>query len=74
MRSATPLGKPGHGEFGTYFVAYARTPGIPEAMLRTMFLGGPGSGPDPLLDYSCAVTGSLFFVPPSGLLEDLPDG
>ncbi|WTJ27186.1 Dyp-type peroxidase [Streptomyces luteogriseus] len=29
-------------------------------------------GPDPLLDYSRAVTGSLFFVPPSGFPEDLP--
>ncbi|MFD5739981.1 Dyp-type peroxidase [Streptomyces massasporeus] len=69
----TELTNPGHGEFGTYFVAYARTPGIPETMLRKMFLGGPGAGPDPLLDYSRAVTGSLFFVPPSGFLEDLPD-
>ncbi|MCX3290468.1 Dyp-type peroxidase [Streptomyces sp. NEAU-H22] len=73
LRSAMPFGRPGHGEFGTYFVAYARTPAIPETMLRKMFLGGPGSGPDPLLDYSRAVTGSLFFVPPSGFLEDLPD-
>jgi putative iron-dependent peroxidase len=72
LRSAMPFGRPGHGEFGTYFVAYARTPAIPETMLRTMFLGGPGSGPDPLLDYSRAVTGSLFFVPPAGFLEDLP--
>jgi putative iron-dependent peroxidase len=69
LRSAMPFGRPGHGEFGTYFVAYARTPGIPETMLRKMFLGGPGSGPDPLLDYSRAVTGSLFFVPPAGFLE-----
>ncbi|MEU9570712.1 Dyp-type peroxidase [Streptomyces massasporeus] len=73
LRSAMPFGRPGHGEFGTYFVAYARTPGIPETMLRKMFLGGPGSGPDPLLDYSRAVTGSLFFVPSSGFLEDLTD-
>ncbi len=43
-------------------------------MLRKMFLGGPGSGPDPLLDYSRAVTGSQFFVPSAGFLEALPDG
>ncbi|WUH01172.1 Dyp-type peroxidase [Streptomyces violaceus] len=30
--------------------------------------------PDPLLDYSRAVTGSLFFVPPAGFLEALPEG
>ncbi|MFI8190052.1 Dyp-type peroxidase [Streptomyces sp. NPDC085946] len=71
LRSAMPFGRPGHGEFGTYFVAYARTPEVPEAMLRRMFLGGPDAGPDPLLDYSRAVTGSLFFVPPTGFLESL---
>jgi putative iron-dependent peroxidase len=73
LRSPMPFGRPGHGEFGTYFVAYAATPGIPETMLRKMFLGGPGAGPDPLPDYSRAVTGSLFLVPPAGFLEDLPD-
>ncbi|GGT95043.1 hypothetical protein GCM10010244_20600 [Streptomyces coeruleorubidus] len=73
LRAAMPFGRPGHGEFGTYFVAYARTPDIPETMLSKMFLGGPGSGPDPLLDYSRAVTGSLFFVPPTEFLEALPD-
>lgn len=72
LRSAMPFGRPGHGEFGTYFVAYARTPEIPETMLRKMFLGGPGAGPDPLLDYARAVTGSLFFVPPAAFLEALP--
>jgi putative iron-dependent peroxidase len=74
LRSAMPFGRPGHGEFGTYFVAYARTPEIPETMLRRMFLGGPGAGPDPLLDYSRAVTGSLFFVPPAAFLEARPGG
>ncbi|GAB2717294.1 Dyp-type peroxidase [Streptomyces bullii] len=69
LRSAMPFGRPGHGEFGTYFVAYARTPEVPETMLRRMFLGGPDGGPDPLLDYSRAVTGNLFFVPSAGFLE-----
>ncbi|MET9390697.1 Dyp-type peroxidase [Streptomyces sp. NPDC006624] len=72
LRSAMPFGRPGHGEFGTYFVAYARTPEVPETMLRRMYLGGPDSGPDPLLDYSRAVTGGLFFVPPADLLAALP--
>ncbi|MFF8672982.1 Dyp-type peroxidase [Streptomyces sp. NPDC015242] len=73
LRSAMPFGRPGHGEFGTYFVAYARTPEIPETMLRKMYLGGPGAGPDPLLDYARAVTGNLFFVPPAAVLDALPD-
>ncbi|MFD5483333.1 hypothetical protein [Streptomyces hawaiiensis] len=73
-RSAMPFGRPGHGEFGTYFVACARTPAIPETMPREMFLGGPGSGPDPLLDYSRAVTGSLFLIPSASFWETLPVG
>lgn len=50
LRGAMPFGRPGHGEFGTYFIAYARTPEVPETMLRKMFLGGSAGGPDPLLD------------------------
>lgn len=41
LRSAMPFGRPGHGEFGTYFVAYARTPRIPETMLRNMLPSAP---------------------------------
>jgi putative iron-dependent peroxidase len=73
LRGAMPFGRPGHGEFGTYFIAYARTPEIPEAMLRKMFLGGPEAGPDPILDYSQAVTGTLFFVPSATFLESIPE-
>ncbi|WP_369167148.1 Dyp-type peroxidase [Streptomyces sp. R28] len=73
LRGAMPFGRPGHGEFGTYFIAYARTPGIPEAMMRKMFLGGPESGPDRILDYSRAVTGTLFFIPPVTFLESIQE-
>ncbi|MGN9758668.1 Dyp-type peroxidase [Streptomyces sp. SD31] len=73
LRGAMPFGRPGHGEFGTYFIAYARTPETPEAMLRKMFLGGPESGPDPILDYSQAVTGTLFFIPPVTFLESIQE-
>jgi putative iron-dependent peroxidase len=71
LRAAMPFGRPGRGEFGTYFIAYARDPQIIETMLRRMFLGTPAGGPDPLLDFSRAVTGSLFFVPSADLLQDL---
>lgn len=74
LRGAMPFGRPGHGEFGTYFIAYARTPEIPETMLRKMYLGGPESGPDPILDYSRAVTGTLFFVPSATFLESIRSG
>ncbi|MEU8986008.1 Dyp-type peroxidase [Streptomyces sp. NPDC048558] len=73
LRGAMPFARPGHGEFGTYFIAYARTPDIPETMLRKMYLGGPESGPDPILDYSEAVTGTLFFVPSATFLEAIPE-
>ncbi|WP_437053957.1 Dyp-type peroxidase [Streptomyces sp. enrichment culture] len=71
LRAAMPFGRPGQGEFGTYFIAYARDPQITETMLRRMFLGTPAGGPDPLLDFSRAVTGTLFFVPSADLLQDL---
>ncbi|MEV5313174.1 Dyp-type peroxidase [Streptomyces sp. NPDC052610] len=71
LRAAMPFGRPGRGEFGTYFIAYARDPQITETMLRRMFLGTPAGGPDPLLDFSRAVTGTLFFVPSADLLQDL---
>ncbi|MFB7909253.1 Dyp-type peroxidase [Kitasatospora sp. NPDC056076] len=60
------------GEFGTYFIGYARDPGVTEEMLRNMFLGRPPGTTDRLLDFSTAVTGSLFFVPTADLLDTPP--
>ncbi|MHB9857588.1 Dyp-type peroxidase [Streptomyces sp. YIM S03343] len=71
LRASMPFGRPGQGEFGTYFVAYARDPGVTETLLSRMFLGTGETGPDPILDYSRAVTGTLFFAPPTGFLEGL---
>ncbi|MGJ5894842.1 Dyp-type peroxidase [Streptomyces niveiscabiei] len=71
LRAAMPFGRPGHGEFGTYFIAYAADPEIPETMLRRMFLGTRDTGPDPILDFSEAVTGTMFFVPPTDFLKRL---
>ncbi|UQW99525.1 Dyp-type peroxidase [Streptomyces sp. RerS4] len=56
-------------EFGTYFIGYCRTPSIVEQMLRNMFLGTPDAAYDRLLDFSTAVTGSLFYVPTPAFLE-----
>ncbi|MFF0201173.1 Dyp-type peroxidase [Streptomyces sp. NPDC005017] len=72
LRGAMPFGRPGHGEFGTYFIAYARDPEITETMLTRMYLGTAETGPDPLLDFSRAVTGTRFFVPSATFLSDLP--
>ena len=71
LRDNMPFGRPGHGEFGTYFIGYCRTPRITEMMLRNMFVGNPPGNYDRLLDFSRAVTGSLFFVPTASFLDNV---
>ena len=71
LRDNMPFGRPGYGEFGTYFIGYSRTPRITETMLQNMFVGRPPGNYDRLLDFSNAVTGSLFFVPSSTFLDNL---
>src|SRR5207253_10464314 len=73
LRDNMPFGRPGAGEFGTYFIGYARSPAPIEQMLENMFVGRPPGNYDRLLDFSSAVTGSLFFVPSADLLEGLAD-
>ncbi|WP_206997890.1 Dyp-type peroxidase [Trinickia mobilis] len=71
LRDNMPFGRPGMGEFGTYFIGYARSPAPLEQMLENMFVGRPPGNYDRLLDYSRAVTGGLFFVPSASLLAEL---
>lgn len=73
LRDNMPFGSPGRGEFGTYFIGYSRTPEVTEQMLRNMFLGVPPVSHDRILDFSTAVTGTLFFAPTADFLDDLPD-
>jgi len=74
MRFNMPFGRVGAGEFGTYYIAYARTSELIEQMLTNMFVGDPPGNTDRILDFSTALTGSLFFVPSGELLESLvPD-
>ncbi len=73
LRDNMPFGHPGQGEFGTYFIGYARDPQPIEQMLENMFVGLPPGNYDRLLDFSRAVTGGLFFVPSQPLLEELAD-
>lgn len=73
LRDNMPFGTVGEAEFGTYFIGYARTPDVTETMLERMFLGAPPATHDRILDFSTAVTGSLFHVPTSDFLDDLPD-
>jgi putative iron-dependent peroxidase len=71
VRDNMPFGNPGSGEYGTYFIGYARSPAVTEQMLVNMFAGSPEGNYDRLLDVSRAVTGSLFFVPAQDMLEGL---
>ena len=73
LRDNMPFGKPGQGEFGTYFIGYSRTPSTTEQMLENMFIGKPPGNYDRLLDFSRAATGSLFFAPSATFLESLSD-
>ena len=68
VRDNMPFGTIGKGEFGTYFIGYARSPSRIERMLQNMFVGDPPGNYDRLLDFSRATTGSLFFVPPATFL------
>jgi porphyrinogen peroxidase len=71
LRDNMPFGNAGQKEFGTYFIGYSRSPKTIEEMLRNMFVGKPPGNYDQLLDFSKAVTGSLFFVPSSTFLENV---
>jgi putative iron-dependent peroxidase len=73
LRDNMVFGDAGSGEYGTYYIAYAADPAIPEQMLANMFVGKPAGNYDRILDVSTAVTGSLFFVPSLDLLESLAD-
>jgi putative iron-dependent peroxidase len=73
LRANMPFGEVGRGEFGTYYIGYAATPSVTEQMLVNMFIGSPPGNYDRILDFSTAVTGSLFFAPSADFLDDLPD-
>ncbi|MBO7942716.1 Dyp-type peroxidase, partial [Streptomyces sp. S9] len=72
-RDNMPFGDASKSEFGTYFIGYARSPRRIERMLENMFLGDPPGNYDRLLDFSRAVTGSLFFAPSATFLADVED-
>lgn len=74
VRDNMPFGDVGKGELGTYFIGYARSPHRIEQMLVNMFVGRPPGNYDRLLDFSRAVTGTLFFVPSATFLEDVASG
>ena len=71
LRDNMPFGRPGAGEFGTYFIGYTRELWVIEHMLRNMFIGDPVGKYDRILDVSTATTGTNFFVPSNAVLEGL---
>ncbi|WP_194762350.1 Dyp-type peroxidase [Microbacterium sp. UFMG61] len=71
QRDNMPFGRPGHGEFGTYFLGYSRDLSVIQTMLERMFIGDPPGLHDQLLDFSTAVTGSVFFAPRADVLASL---
>ncbi|MBF4567162.1 Dyp-type peroxidase [Plantibacter sp. VKM Ac-2880] len=73
LRDNMPFGSPAHGEFGTYFIGYARRLWVIERMLQRMFIGDPPGLHDRLLDFSTAETGSVFFAPSAAFLEAMGD-
>jgi porphyrinogen peroxidase len=74
LRDNMPFGRPGQGEFGTYFIGYSHSPRTIEQMLENMFIGRPAGNYDRILDFSTAVTGNLFFIPTATFLDDIsPD-
>jgi len=73
LRDNMPFGSAARGEFGTYFIGYARSPRTVEQMLTNMFVGRPPGNYDRLLDFSRALTGNLFFVPSATFLEHFGD-
>ncbi|WP_233552610.1 Dyp-type peroxidase [Jiangella rhizosphaerae] len=73
LRDNMPFGRPGAGEFGTYFIGYAAHPDVIEQMLVNMFVGRPPGNYDRILDFSVAVTGGLFYVPTVEFLDGIAD-
>jgi len=72
LRFNLPFGTVGTREFGTYFIGYAKDPGVIEQMLQNMFCGTEDAAHDRILDFSTAITGHLFAVPTVDWLEDPP--
>jgi len=71
LRDNMPFGSPAAGEFGTYFIGYTRRLWVIEKMFLIIFVGDQRVLHDRLLDYSTAVTGSVFFVPPASALASI---
>lgn len=50
LRDNMPFGEVTTGEYGTYFIGYAKDPSVIETMLQNMFIGNPPGTYDRILD------------------------
>jgi len=73
IRANMPFANTSKNEFGTYFIGYASTFSTTRKMLENMFIGEEKDNYDRLLDFSTAVTGTLFFIPTFDMLETLSE-
>jgi putative iron-dependent peroxidase len=71
LRDNMPFGRPGQGEFGTYFIGYSRYLWVVEKMLQRMYIGEPQGAYDRILDFSTPHTGATFFAPARPMLQAL---
>lgn len=71
VRANMPFANTSKGEYGTYFIGYASTFSTTRKMVENMFVGEPVGNTDRLLDFSTAITGTLFFAPSYDLLGEL---
>jgi porphyrinogen peroxidase len=74
LRANMAFGRAGDSEYGTYYIAYSRSPRTIEQMLENMFIGRPPGNYDRILDFSRAVTGTLFFAPSATFLDNVAPG
>lgn len=71
LRDNMPFGRPGYGEYGTYFIGYCGRLWVTQKMLERMYVGVPHGAYDRILDVSTPHTGTTFFVPTNSVLEEL---
>jgi len=71
LRDNMPFGRPGQGEYGTYFIGYCRYLWVMEKMLQRMYIGEPPGAYDRMLDFSTPHTGITFFAPSRPTLQAL---
>jgi len=69
VRQSLPYGNT--SEHGLFFVAYCRTPDIPEQMLARMMGAADDGIADRLMEFSRAVSGAHFFAPSLAVLARL---